>query len=24
MPGVCGFDHLLDNEAIWHDLEINY
>ena len=24
MPGFCGFDHLLDNEAIGHDLEIDY
>ena len=24
MPGFCGFDHLLDSEAMQHDLEINY
>jgi hypothetical protein len=24
MPVFCGFDHLLDSEAIEHDLEINY
>jgi hypothetical protein len=24
MPGFCGFDHLLDSEAIGHDFEIDY
>jgi len=24
MPCFCGFDHLLDSEAIEHGLEINY
>jgi hypothetical protein len=24
MPGFCGFDHLLDSEAIGQDLEIDY
>jgi hypothetical protein len=24
MPGVCGFVHLLDSEAMEHGLEINY
>ena len=24
MPGVYGFDHLLDSEAMEHGLEINY
>ena len=24
MPGFCGFDHLLDSEAIGHAIEIDY
>jgi len=24
MPCFCGFDHLLDSEAMEHGLEINY
>jgi hypothetical protein len=24
MPGVCGFVHLLDSEAMEYGLEINY